>query len=213
MPTSRRSFRWLSRKNGDGGAAKKPKATQVLNDACTLQQRLIAPLPERPKPEASVATSRSQSSAGDKSPSLSSPPAPSAAHGRSPSSSTTSPSRAASTSTSQNVQHGRRQDGTSLDTNAAKKDYWHLAVEKLQEKDPSVADQIAGVSTTSNFSRWYATPPLARVAKGPVVTSLALTMPTSLGCLICGLTLVSSLKLLLPSQPKCALAGIFLVIV
>jgi hypothetical protein len=49
MPTSRRSFRWLSRKNGDGGAAKKPKATQVLNDACTLQQRLIAPLPERPK--------------------------------------------------------------------------------------------------------------------------------------------------------------------
>src|SRR3954449_3380871 len=58
MSTSRRSFHWLSRKNGDGGAAKKPKATQVLNDACISRQHPIAPLPERPKPEASVATSR-----------------------------------------------------------------------------------------------------------------------------------------------------------
>jgi hypothetical protein len=36
-------------------------------------------------------------------------------------------------------------DGTSSDANASKKDYWKLAVDKLQEEDFSVTDQRAGV--------------------------------------------------------------------
>jgi hypothetical protein len=58
---------------------------------------------------------------------------------------TTNSSRAASTITPQNVQHSTPQDGTLSSANASKKDYWRLAVDKLQEEDSSVADQIAGV--------------------------------------------------------------------
>lgn len=105
----------------------------------------IIPLPERPKPPAFVATSKPQSLADQQSSSLPSPSVPPSTKILSPPSSTTNLGRAASTTTPQNFQNGRRQDETSWRTIAAKKDYWRLAIEKLQDEDSSVADQIAGV--------------------------------------------------------------------
>ena len=141
----RRLLHRPSRKKDDGEAANKHQSRRDLHYASTSQQHTTAPLPERPKPQATVATSRSQSLTGDKSSFLSSSPAPSSAEGRSQPSLTTSSGRAASTTAPQNLQHGRRQDGTASGGTAAKKDYWQFAVEKLQEKDSSVADQIVGV--------------------------------------------------------------------
>jgi hypothetical protein len=50
-----------------------------------------------------------------------------------------------STTTPQILQRGRQQDGTSKGANVAKKNYWQIAVDELQEEDSSTADQIAGV--------------------------------------------------------------------
>lgn len=47
--------------------------------------------------------------------------------------------------TSQNDAHGRQSNTISSSTNTTKKNYWQLAIESLQEEDPSVADQILGV--------------------------------------------------------------------
>ena len=141
----KRLFNRPSRKERDVGAADKQKPRYDPEDDSTSQQFTIAPLPERLKPQAFVVTSKTQSPAGDKSSSSPSPPAPSSAESRLQLSLTTSSSRAASTTTPHNVPHGKRQGRNPSGTNAAKKDYWQLAVERLQEGDSSVADQITGV--------------------------------------------------------------------
>lgn len=116
------------------------------NGTCASPQHTITPLPQRLKSPAFIATFKLQSPADPQSSSLPSPPVPPSTESRSPPTLNVSFNRAANTTTPQNVQYGRRQDGTSWGTNAAKKDYWCLAIEKLKEEDLSVADQTAGSS-------------------------------------------------------------------
>lgn len=129
----KRLFRRSGRKKHDGGAAHEHNHAPCHNSHNTgaSQANSSFPLPERSNPQ------------GDKSSSLTSPPAPTPA-GTGPSS-TPNSSHATSAIPPQNDPQGRQPDTIPPGTNATKKDYWQLAVEKLQEEDPSVADQIAGV--------------------------------------------------------------------
>ena len=140
-----KSFRWPGFKKHDGGATNKHTPREDPKDTSTSPQHTITALPEHPKPSTLVVTSNSQSPADRQSSSLPSPHLPPSSNGPLPPALSTSLSRAATTSTPQNVRHGKQQAGTLSGTNATKKDYWHLAIEKLQEEDPSVVDQIAGV--------------------------------------------------------------------
>ena len=131
----KRRFRWPSRTSGDGRATDTPNVPQEVRDADALPQYTTTVLPKRPNPRASA----------DKSSSTPSTPNLSATGSQPLPSSTTNASGAASAITPQNVQHSTSHDETSLSARAAKKDYWQLAVDQLQEEDSAVADQIAGV--------------------------------------------------------------------
>ena len=129
-------FAWRGHKSGDGddGATNTPTAPQGLRDACVPKQHTAAPYAE---------CSRHQS--GDKATSLSSPSPSSAAESQLEPSLPSSSCRNASTALPPSPQHGTPQDVIPSDTEAFKKDYWLLAVNKLQEEDSSAADQLTGV--------------------------------------------------------------------
>ena len=52
--------------------------------------------------------------------------------------------------TPQDSQHERRGGGSLPGTHVAKKDYWRLAVDQLQQEDQSVAEQIAAVQQAAH---------------------------------------------------------------
>jgi hypothetical protein len=123
------------RKKRKGEAANEHRHTPRDNahNTGTPQVNSSFPLPER------------LNLRGHKSSSLSSPLAPTPAAAATGLSSTPNSDHATGATLPHNDPHGRQPDTTSSGTNAAKKDYWQLAIDKLQKEDSLVADQIAGV--------------------------------------------------------------------
>jgi hypothetical protein len=146
-PKWKKSLPWQGRKSGSAGAAGKPEASQPSNNACASPHtvRLLA---ECPKP----------ASFADNSTSVTSSPIPQGALGRSPLPSTTSA----------NDDARRWRDGSLPGAGDTKKDYWQLAVDKLQEEDSSLADQIMGMqqAAAAGGNRHFATQLLHAVQQG-----------------------------------------------
>ena len=132
-----------SQKTGGAGAADDHQTHRNSNNAFASISSIGTTIPEHVEAQTPVVTSRSPSHPASQPYSV---PAPIPVGIRSQPYSASGPSRAVVASTSHSVQHGQRHDGTLLDANASKKDYWQLAVQQLQEEGSSIAEQIAGLN-------------------------------------------------------------------
>ena len=131
-----RKFKALTRKKVDGGSASEQLPHQNIDATRPSGQSTVArptALTIRPPPPTSASGTQSQAQAV--APTSTTPP-----H---------DPSHQAingQTSTANNApQVAISRDGGEADSRASKKDYWKLAVEKLQEEDPSTTDLIKAV--------------------------------------------------------------------